>query len=96
MAAANYDAEVQAIKDDVAGLRKDLQTLIKTVADDQKAHGKEALDKARAEVNRLASEARAKGREGVHALETQIEERPFTSVLVAFGIGLILGKLLDR
>ena len=96
MAADNYDAEVQAIKADIAGLRKDLQTLIKTVADDQKAHGKETLDKARAEVNRLAGEARAKGREGISAIENQIEERPFTSVIMAFGIGLILGKLLDR
>ena len=30
------------------------------------------------------------------ALEHQIEERPFISVLVAFGIGLVLGKLINR
>lgn len=96
MAADNYNAEVQAIKDDIAGLRKDLQALVKTVADDQKTHGKEALDKARAEVNRLAGQARAKGSEGISAIETHIEERPFTSVLMAFGIGLVLGKILDR
>jgi ElaB/YqjD/DUF883 family membrane-anchored ribosome-binding protein len=29
-------------------------------------------------------------------VEQQIEERPFISVLVAFGIGLLIGKLLDR
>ena len=27
---------------------------------------------------------------------TQIDERPFISVLVAFGIGVVIGKLINR
>jgi ElaB/YqjD/DUF883 family membrane-anchored ribosome-binding protein len=41
-------------------------------------------------------EASRRGREGVAAVEQQIEERPFISVLVAFGIGLVIGKLINR
>ena len=41
-------------------------------------------------------EASRRGREGVAAVEHQIEERPFISVLVAFGIGLVIGKLINR
>jgi ElaB/YqjD/DUF883 family membrane-anchored ribosome-binding protein len=37
-----------------------------------------------------------RGRQGVAAVEQQIEERPFISVLVAFGIGLVIGKLINR
>jgi ElaB/YqjD/DUF883 family membrane-anchored ribosome-binding protein len=103
MATQNVDAELTALKGDLADLRKDLQSLVKTFKDEQKAVGKEALGRlqdgahqAKAELGRLAGEAGARGRESIHALETHIEERPFTSVLAAFGIGLILGKLLDR
>jgi ElaB/YqjD/DUF883 family membrane-anchored ribosome-binding protein len=42
------------------------------------------------------NEASRRGREGVAAVEHQIEERPFISVLVAFGIGLVIGKLINR
>ena len=42
------------------------------------------------------SEASRRGREGVAALEHQIDERPFISVLVAFGIGVVIGKLINR
>jgi ElaB/YqjD/DUF883 family membrane-anchored ribosome-binding protein len=41
-------------------------------------------------------EASRRGREGVAAVEQQIEERPFISVLLAFGIGLVIGKLINR
>jgi ElaB/YqjD/DUF883 family membrane-anchored ribosome-binding protein len=42
------------------------------------------------------NEASRRGREGVAALEQQIEERPFISVLVAFVIGVLIGKLIGR
>jgi ElaB/YqjD/DUF883 family membrane-anchored ribosome-binding protein len=38
----------------------------------------------------------AECREGVASLEHQIDERPFISVLVAFGIGVVIGKLTNR
>jgi ElaB/YqjD/DUF883 family membrane-anchored ribosome-binding protein len=42
------------------------------------------------------NEASRRGREGAAALEQQIEERPFISVLVAFGIGVMIGRLFNR
>jgi ElaB/YqjD/DUF883 family membrane-anchored ribosome-binding protein len=96
MAAGTYDDEIKALKDDLAGLRKDMQTLVKTVGEDAKSRGRETMNKAKAEAGHYADEAVARGREGVAAIESHIEDRPFTSVLIAFGIGLVLGKLLDR
>jgi ElaB/YqjD/DUF883 family membrane-anchored ribosome-binding protein len=43
-----------------------------------------------------ANAASRRGREGVAALEQRIEERPFISLLVAFGIGMVIGKLINR
>lgn len=96
MAAGTYEDEIKVLKDDLAGLRKDMQTLVKTVGDDAKARGRETVNKAKAEATHYADEAMSRGREGFAAIESQIEERPFTSVLMAFGIGLVVGKLLDR
>jgi ElaB/YqjD/DUF883 family membrane-anchored ribosome-binding protein len=42
------------------------------------------------------NEASRRGRAGVAALEQRIEERPFISVLVAFVIGVLIGKLINR
>jgi ElaB/YqjD/DUF883 family membrane-anchored ribosome-binding protein len=65
---------------------------------------KAGLDTLRKDISSLASsfgdtatnEASRGGREGVSAVEHQIEERPFISVLVAFGIGVVIGKLINR
>lgn len=103
MAERDYDSEIDAIKGDLNTLKEDVQKLLQSVSEDQKQHGQEALqrirqtsEEARAEINRLAQEAGARGREGVSAVENHIEGRPFTSVLAAFGIGIVLGKLLNR
>jgi ElaB/YqjD/DUF883 family membrane-anchored ribosome-binding protein len=42
------------------------------------------------------NEASRRGREGIAAVEQQIEERPFISVLLAFVIGVLIGKLINR
>jgi ElaB/YqjD/DUF883 family membrane-anchored ribosome-binding protein len=96
MAAGTYDDEIKALKDDLAGLRKDMQTLVKTVGEDARNRGRETVSKAKAEAGRYADEAVTRGKEGMAAIESHIEDRPFTSVLMAFGIGLVIGKLLDR
>lgn len=103
MAERDYAKEIDALKGDLTAVRNDLQTLLKSVADDQREYGHETVQRiqdtvneARGEINRLAREAGARGREGVTAVEHQIEERPFTSVIAAFGIGIVIGKLLDR
>jgi len=103
MANRDYGSEIDAIKGDLNTLKDDVQKLVQSVGNDQWESGREALERlqktseeARAEVNRLAREAGVRGREGISSVENQIEERPFTSVLAAFGVGILLGKLLHR
>ena len=55
-----------------------------------------ATDRAGEAWDDATSEASRRGREGVAAVEQQIDERPFISVLVAFGIGVLVGKLIGR
>jgi ElaB/YqjD/DUF883 family membrane-anchored ribosome-binding protein len=109
MAAANrnLEEEFDTLKAGLDALRKDISSLVSsignTATDEIKTRGR----RARAVVGRLTdgagavwddatNEASRHGREGVAVLEQRIEERPFVSVLVALGIGVVIGKLISR
>lgn len=96
-------AEFKHVKDDVSRLREDLASLAQSVLEAGKAGSQEARERLEVEARKrleqlksAASTAKAKGEQAVEGVETQIRERPIAAVLVAFGAGLILGKLLDR
>jgi ElaB/YqjD/DUF883 family membrane-anchored ribosome-binding protein len=109
MAAANRNLgeELDTLKAGLDTLRKEIGSLVgsfgSAATDEVETRGR----RARAAVGRVTdragevwddatNEASRRGREGVAAVEHQIEERPFISLLVAFGIGLVIGKLINR
>jgi ElaB/YqjD/DUF883 family membrane-anchored ribosome-binding protein len=105
MAAANrnLEEEFDALKAGVDTLRKDISSLVSSfgdaATDEVKTRGRRAraaADRAGEVWDDATNEASRRGREGVAALEQRIEERPFISVLVAFVIGVLIGKLIDR
>ena len=51
-----------------------------------------ATDRAGEVWDDATNEASRRGREGVAAVKQQIEERPVISLLVAFGVGLVIGS----
>ena len=109
MAAANrnLEAEFGTLKADLDTLRKDISSLVSSFGDAATDEVKTRGRRARAAMGRATeragevwddatNEASRRGREGVAAFEQQIEERPLISVLVAFGVGLVIGKLINR
>ncbi len=56
----------------------------------------DGADMASARVRAAAAEGRDRARQGAEAIEGQIEDHPFTSVAVSFGVGLVLGRLLSH
>lgn len=79
------DQELGALRDDLAALRGDLASLASAVGGAATVGGKEAYD-------RLKEQA-------IGAAETvahEVERRPIISLAVAFGLGFLLGKLLER
>lgn len=98
-----YEKEIASIKADLGALRDDMGRLTKTISDSVAAEARtrsarlrDTAESAREEIERLAAEARERGEEGMATVGRQIEERPFTSVLVAFAVGFVIGKILDR
>lgn len=84
--------DMENLRGDIDDLRADLSAVAATLKNLGMEQGREAVDKAkevRDKTRRQASAAQAK-------LEEEIEARPLTSVLGAFGIGFVIGRMLDR
>lgn len=84
--------ETEALKKDMEKLRQDLSALAEAVKNSSRQHAREGMDAARAKFDEARREAAGQAEQ----VGDQIKERPFTSVLAALGIGLLIGKLISR
>lgn len=75
----------RSLEQEFDALRHDLDSLKNTVT----RKGMRAIDSA-------VTTAKSGGEQGLAALESQIVERPLTSLLIAFASGVLIGKLTDR
>ncbi|HVA34959.1 MAG TPA: hypothetical protein VNG52_01895 [Stellaceae bacterium] len=89
-------ADLDVIRDDIDALRKDLARLMEHVKSGafQNIAGRveEMSDGAR----RLYNQALAEGEHSAEALVRQVEERPLTSLLIAFGLGFLGSRFVLR
>jgi ElaB/YqjD/DUF883 family membrane-anchored ribosome-binding protein len=95
--------QLDALKTDLTNLRSDLKgavTMIKDMGTRGVEVAKAALEgeakQLREEFRDSVDQARERGRDSLASLERQIEQNPYMSLISAFGIGLLLGTLLDR
>jgi ElaB/YqjD/DUF883 family membrane-anchored ribosome-binding protein len=103
MVEKTIENDMQSIRDDIAALRadlsaitQDLKSMGKSRAEATKENLSATAQSLKEEITRLFDETRERGKKSVEAVETEIGERPFTSLLISFGAGLILAKLLER
>jgi ElaB/YqjD/DUF883 family membrane-anchored ribosome-binding protein len=97
------DKSYQALEGELAKLRDDIAALAKTVHDIGSGEAqavvdsvRERLDKVSAEARKASRRARAGAQEAADTVQGAIEENPVTSVLVALGLGFIIGAFLRR
>jgi ElaB/YqjD/DUF883 family membrane-anchored ribosome-binding protein len=86
-----FSKDVEKLKGDIEALRKDVATIARALKDLGVSKGREAYDRAEA----LGERARKRASDAEERISHEIEERPFASVLTAFGVGFVIGKLLD-
>ena len=89
-------ADVDALRADLDALRGDLGQILGTLKVKTTNRAESELDAMRSRIERLAGDVQSSGRETARKVEEQIEERPFTSIAMAFAVGLMLGRLFDR
>lgn len=90
----NLKADFQALRSDVMGLVESLKgtasVKAKEVSADLLQSGEQMAQRALGAVGQV----KEKGSELASSLETQVKERPLMSILVAFGAGLVLSRML--
>jgi len=82
----------KSIEEDLVALREDLKNLTVSVA----ALAKEKTGALRDELGERTDQALASGRQAAESMQEAVRESPVTSMCVAFGIGVVIGHLLDR
>jgi ElaB/YqjD/DUF883 family membrane-anchored ribosome-binding protein len=88
--------DLDVLRADFDALRQDLASVLDTVKGTAASRADAEIDALRKRLDRLGANLQSTGREGVRAVEEQIEERPLVSLAVAFALGLVLGRLFDR
>ncbi|MGH7849381.1 MAG: DUF883 family protein [Thermodesulfobacteriota bacterium] len=95
MGQENLGQDLEALREDVTKLRSDLSQLAKSLLDKGKSETDTAKDRVMEELMSNLRSARDKSSETVESVEHKIQEKPLMSLLIAFVVGLILGKLFE-
>jgi ElaB/YqjD/DUF883 family membrane-anchored ribosome-binding protein len=88
--------DVETLKDDLSKLREDLTGIAQSLLEKGKTETEAAKDKLSEGLQDEFQAVRDKSKETVESIEDQIREKPLLSLLIAFIVGLFLGKLFDR
>jgi len=96
------NAEIKALKEEIEALKNDLSKLSGTLQQITAAKAKETLEDVKEELLSQIPEAqkekiealKAEGERAVEAIRSQQEQHPLGTLLVAAGIGFLVGKLL--
>jgi len=103
MANPSLEQQVDALKSDLQALRQDLEKLTSQLGATARAGAGEASATARAEAARLRAEldrlldmAGEQGQSSLAEVQRRAQEHPLATLFGAFGIGFLIGRLLDR
>ena len=93
-------SDLSTIGDDVVLLKRDLSRLMDHLKngtfDVAKESTQQVVERLSDETDRLYRTLTKQSERSVKAISRQVEEQPLASLVVAFGIGLISGRLLSR
>jgi len=87
---------VASIQEELASIGDDLAALGSSLGEHASEEARATMKTIRARLDRIASDAGIVTRDSVGAIQETIEANPFTSVAVAFGLGVVLASLLRR
>jgi ElaB/YqjD/DUF883 family membrane-anchored ribosome-binding protein len=100
---ANERAEIDQLKSDLRMLREDFSKLGKDAISATRHTAGSASDAARAEAHKRLEQlgeawdsTKEHGAATKHDVERRIGEHPFASVMIALGVGVVIGKMIDR
>ncbi len=96
MTTRNLESEFDTVKTDLAKLREDISKLSNALRDVTSETVHDQVAQLRGRFDTIAGDAKQHGRQALDDLTDRIEERPLASILIAFGVGVLFGRILDR
>lgn len=92
---STYD-DLEDVEDTVADLKEDVSALSEELAGTASDAMRRTLRRIEDTVADLYDTVAEQGSRGVEAVERQVDERPWTSLAVAFGLGCLIGLIVGR
>jgi ElaB/YqjD/DUF883 family membrane-anchored ribosome-binding protein len=93
---SRLEADIEQLKKDLKKLNETLVGLGREGFDAIQSEGAARLEALRKEADDIAKRLKIKGQNQYDALEAQVQEKPLLSLLAAFGLGLIISRIIDR
>jgi len=90
------EADIEQLKADLKRLNDTLLGLGRDSVDAVQHETAARLEALRKEADEIARRLQRKGQSQYDALEAQIQDKPLVTLLAAFGLGLIISRLIDR
>lgn len=90
------EADIARLVADIQSMKRDIAALTEHSRGSVVSGATEAAEAIGAEAQRLYDTAVKQGRRQVKALSHEVEEQPLLSILIAFGIGFLGGRILPR
>lgn len=90
------EKDIKELREEYASLKSDLSEMSETLSSLARDGLAEGRDRVRGAARGAARRSRKQARDAWDAVESEVEERPITSLAVALGIGFVLGKMLSR
>ena len=87
--------DVETLKEDISKLREDFAGIAQSLLERGKAETESAKERFSESFSDEFEAARIMGKEKMESIEDKIREKPLMSLIIAFVIGLFLGKLFD-
>lgn len=88
--------EVEALRADLKKIKADLLGLTKTLSKVTASEAAEGLQGIKQKSDQMEAKLRQAAGEAKTTLEEQVREKPLGTLLLAFGIGLLFGKVAGR
>ncbi len=93
---AGLEAEVGRLREDIASLASTLKGIAGGEAKSAAEALRKGADRATAGAREAAEQAEATAREGINTLDANVRKDPWTAILVALGLGFLIGALTRR
>ena len=90
------EADIDQLKADLKRLNDTLVGIGRDGLDAVQTEGAVRLEALRKEADQIAKRLKNSGQSHYETLEAQVQEKPLITLLAAFGLGLIISRLIDR